>query len=791
MVTWDSKRVHELLQRPQRLLQVEPWRSAVRQHGGLTALYNQLRSVPLPREQQRLLDRVLAEPGRTVAYYADTLGIHVTTYHRYWRNVIQACSIALNQADEAESPAQRTVILPTMLTSFVGREAMLGSLQTMLEYGTRLITLTGVGGAGKTRLALELARRCADHVQHGVVFVALAHVDQAERVPVAIAQTLGIKETGTQTLEQHVFEVLRDQQLLLILDNLEQISGISEWLGTLLAAAPRLSVIATSRSTVRVYGEQVVHVPPLSVPDQPHNLVTISAAEAVRLFLERARGVDPHVHFNDDHMQAIAAICQHVDGVPLAVELAAARVRVLSPQALAQRIEQSLDVLSGGARNLPTRQQSVRDLMAWSYHLLAPHEQQAFAALSVWAEGWRLNAAAHVLGYAADSLKLLDLLTGLLDSSLIVRDANAPERWRMLHLVREYAQTQLDTQADADALRLKAMHWLVELAEESVNGLKGAEQQTWLDQLDQEQTNFQAALRWLIERHHAELAVRLGGALWQYWWMRGMFSAGRQLLEQVIAMWRDVAPAVQIRAWNGAGALACSQGDYPAAQQYFERCLTIQQELDDQRGMAMTRNNIGLIAVRSEDYELAQRLFHANIAIFADQHDTYSLAATLSNLGMVARYQADYATAQDLFEQSLAARQRLGNRWGIATSQTNLAMVAVQQGHYDHALKLYRESLALLAEVGEQDSIAECFEGLAGVFWGKHEAERAALLCGAADGLRASIATPRTPIDHVWFSAISAAVREQLGAGKFDQAWADGYSQSSDAVIELVNDKHF
>jgi predicted ATPase len=792
MIEWNAERVQDLLQHPQRILREEPWRSWVATRGGLSGMYTQMRALPLQHDQRRVLEALIDQPGESVTSYANTLGVHVTTYYRHLRRLIEALRDFLN-AEAARSTAvgPRLRNLPAVPTSFIGRTAELTAIEALLAGGTRLLTLTGLGGTGKTRISLHVAAKLTDQWRHGVVFVALATISGAEFVRSAIVQALGIKEVSGQPLETTLLEYLHDKHLLLVLDNFEHVIDAAPLVGSLLVAAPKLTILVTSRTVLHIYGEQTFVVPPLAAPNPAHlpSLDNLHESEAIRLFVARARAADASFALSPANAQAVAEICYRLDGLPLALELAAARTRLLPPAALLARLDQRLPVLTSGARDLPQRQQTLRDMMDWSYQLLAPIERDTFMRLSVWAGGWTLEAAAALLGVAPDELNLLETLTSLLDSSLIIRQPGADSRWTMLQIVREYARMQLEESGQALDVQRRHADYMANLAEIAAPELKSAQQEQWLARLEQEHDNARAALRWALEHSASSVALRLSGALWRFWWSHSYLSEGRSWLEQALALAGEDSAADRVRVLNGTGALAWSQGDYDPATRYFEQCLALQRAIGDTRGAAMTLNNLGLVAIKRADYTQATAFFSENLPIFRALGDEYSYAATLSNLGMVARYQGEYAQARQLFEESLAPRRALANRWAIAASLTNLGIVALYQHDYAQARELYHESLAILADLGEKESIAECLEGLAGVFVAQRQPDRAARLCGAAEALRAAIGAPLSPTDQALYTTIVQSARAALDPASFEQEWLAGQQLPLEAAIGVAMDQ--
>ena len=482
----------------------------------------------------------------------------------------------------------------------------------------RLLTLTGPGGAGKTRLSLHLAADLGAEFTDGAAFVPLADVTNPVLVPVAIASALDLGDTSGESPRDLVFEHLRDRHLLLVLDNFEQVMSAVPLVADLLSGCPRLRMVVTSRERLSLRGEQELPLPPLALPKIPPRLASddlsaeeasaaideIRRAEAVRLFVSRAQSVKPGFEITAANAAAVVEICARLDGLPLAIELAAARVRLLSPDALLARFDRRLDVLERGPRDLPARQQTMRDTIAWSYDLLDPDEQRLFTRLSVFAGGATLEAAAAVAGdpESGGEMADLDLIESLADKSLIQLVGDEP-RIRMLQTIRDFGQERLAESPERQDIERRHAEFFLALAEESEELLAGREQTRWLDLLEREQANLRAAIDWLRDEGQLEEALRLGGALWRFWWLRGDVDEGRHQLESLLAQTVTVAPAVRAKALNGAGVLAESRGDWDTATRFHQESLEISRRIGDQRGVAWSLNNLGVVAVSQGDYD--------------------------------------------------------------------------------------------------------------------------------------------------------------------------------------------
>jgi predicted ATPase/class 3 adenylate cyclase len=631
--------------------------------------------------------------------------------------------------------------VPHPATPLIGREREIAAARASLglvaagdvkpagdHQTARLLTLTGPGGAGKTRLSLHLAAELGAELTDGAAFVPLADVTNPVLVPVAIASALDLGDTSGESPRDLVFEHLRDRHLLLVLDNFEQVMSAAPLVADLLTSCPRLRVVATSRERLSVRGEQELPLPPLALPTVPPRLASdamgaeeasaaideIGRAEAVRLFVSRAQSVKPGFEITAANAASVVEICSRLDGLPLAIELAAARVRLLSPGALLARFDRRLDVLDRGPRDLPARQQTMRNTIAWSYDLLDPGEQRLFTRLSVFAGGATLEAAAAIAGDSESGNEMadLDLIESLADKSLIQLVGDEP-RIRMLQTIRDFGQERLAESPEGRDVAKRHAEFFLALAEESEELLVGREQTRWLDVLEREQANLRAAIEWLGGEGHLENALRLGGALWRFWWLRGDVDEGRQQLESLLAQTVTVAPAVRAKALNGAGVLAESRGDWDTATRFHEESLEISRRIGDQRGVAWSLNNLGVAAVSQGDYGRAQALLEENLAVAEDAEDMAGIATALNDLGLIAHSRHDLGQATALWTRSLVLFRALGDESHVARALNNLGTAAMGQGEYERAQSLLAESLALHRSVGDRQGVASTLNNLA------------------------------------------------------------------------------
>jgi predicted ATPase/class 3 adenylate cyclase/Tfp pilus assembly protein PilF len=636
--------------------------------------------------------------------------------------------------------------LPSEATSFIGRESAVGQVRERLAAeGTRLLTLTGPGGTGKTRLALRAATELADSYPDGVWFVHLAPVAQPDLVPAAIASALGVRETPGESIEATLRGYLQPKEMLLVLDNFEHVIEAAPRIASLLANAPGLRVLATSRAPLRISGEQEFAVPPLDLPPDggPISLEEVQLSEAVRLFVERARAVRPDFHLTADNVAAVVAICRRLDGLPLAIELAAARTRLLPPEAIVARLDSRLTLLTGGARDLPERQQTLRAAIAWSYDLLEPEEQALFRRLAVFAGGWTLEEA-EAIGAAEPALAIpiIDGLEILGDNSLVrqledLRHTRAYDpRFTMLQTIRAFALEQLAESGEEEKVRAAHAAVFSQLAGDAGPHLTGRDSVLWLDRLDADHDNFRAALSWFQERNDARQAVAMAAALWRFWWLRGHFTEGRGQLDTLLALptdgldWRTRAVAL-----DGAGVLAETQGDYARAEELHRNALALSREHNDAIGIARSLGNLGVIAFDRGDIEHAVTLLSESLVLAQDAADHQLIATALNDLGRVAHFRADYAQAEQHFRKSLGLRRQFAGESEIARSLHNLGVLALDRGDHAQARRLFEESLELQRAAGDTWGAAGAFSGLAEAMRGQGD------LAGAVPLLEQSVRT--------------------------------------------------
>jgi predicted ATPase/class 3 adenylate cyclase len=677
--------------------------------------------------------------------------------------------------------------LPSRLTSFVGRERETSEAKRALG-AARLLTLTGPGGCGKTSLALRVASEVlasdGEGFEDGVFFVALAPISDPGLVVSTIAQTLGVREVAGRPLLDSLKDALRDKRLLLVLDNFEQVLPAAPLVSDLLAGCPRLKILTTSRAVLRVSGEKDYPVPPLALPEAGGALAAdgVSRYPAVALFVERALDARPDFVVTDESAATAVEICTRLDGLPLAIELAAARVRLLPPQALLARLARRLPLLVGGARDLPARQQTLRDTIAWSYDLLDPDEQALFRQLGVFVGGFTLETAEATCVSPTTGVAFLDGVASLVEKSLLLQDEPHGEpRFRMLETIREYALDLLEARGEATETRRRhATHFLA-LAELAEPELQKARQAMWFNRLEREHDNLRAALRGSLESGDVELGLRLAAALGRFWEVRGFLSEGQHWLDRALALAasdpRPAPASARAAALSAAGTLAYIRSDHARADALLQDSLVLRRALGDRAGIATSLHNLSRVKFYQGDHDSAVGLCEESLALRRALADRRGVAMSLNTLGVIARNRGDQQAARALYEESLGLFRELGDKWGIGLLLNNLARVARDLRDWSWTGELCAESLGLFREVGDRHGLAWVLSNLAIVAQSRGAWPRAARLFGAVDALRETLDSSSlslSPAERGAYEAAVAAARATLGADAFAAAWAEG-----------------
>ena len=733
---------------------------------------------------------------------------------------------ALRETPSGVSPRGSVTNLPAPPTPLVGREPEVQAVKDLIgKESVRLVTLTGPGGVGKTRLALAVAGDLTGSFADGVSFVPLTESRDERQLVSKIAQTLGVRDSSTTSLLESVKQYLRKNSMLLLLDNFEQLIASAPLVTELLRCSPDLKICVTSREALRLSGEHEFPVRVLPFPDPERSVrpEELGAYGAVRLFVERAHAVNPGFALSAQNGRAVAEICARLDGLPLAIELAAARIKLFSPQALLARLQSRLALLAGGARDLPARQQTMRDAIAWSYHLLSTDEQALFRRLAVFAGGSTIPAAEAVCQPARNAL---EGLTSLVDKSLLSSEEqlDGEPRFQMLQTIREFGQEALGATGEAETLRERHADFFLTLALQIGPHLSDPSPETWLDRLEAEHDNLRAALEWLTARRQAEPGLRLAVSLWRFWDMRSYFREGRERLEQLLALPESrAATALRLKGLYAAGVLAETQGDYASGRRCFEEHLQINRAMGDTWGIANTLNNLGILALRQSDHAAASGLFEESFALWRELDNRPAMALSLSNLGNVAHAQGDHAGARALHEQSIAlfkelrdqqgvalglghlgdvaraqddpaaARalyreslglfQKLGNKWGAANVLTELGEVALDQEDTLFAHQVFEESLVLFGDLGDRRGLVRSLEGYAELAAHDGQAERAFRLAGAADALRQALGAPPAPADQARLEQRLRSARQKLGERASSELWREGRAMTIEQAL--------
>jgi predicted ATPase/DNA-binding SARP family transcriptional activator/DNA-binding CsgD family transcriptional regulator len=791
----ERKEFGEAIEALGRLVGEDPTREEA--HVGLMRLYALLgRRREALSQYERLRDTLIREFG--VEPEEATVRLH----EEIWAGTFPPAHSPLPVGfapGEPPSPAETAKHnLSLARTSFIGRERETLEVKRLLSM-TRLLTLTGAGGCGKTRLALKVASELAGAYPDGAWLVELGMLSEGELVPQAVSSALGVREEPGRPLTETLKDTLRARQMLLVLDNCEHlIEGVVHLVDALLGTCPRLRVLATSRETLNVADEVNWVVPSLTVPDSRQKASTaeqLEGYESVRLFIERARQRDPAFVVTPRNGQAVVEVCRRLDGIPLAVELAAARVGVLSAEQISSRLDHPLKLLTAGGRSASPRHRTLRATLDWSHELLDEPERELFGQLSVFAGGLTLEAAEAVgAGSGIGEDDVLDLLSRLVDKSLVVAEAGAQgaSRYRMLDPVRLYARERLEESGKAEEVRRRHASFFLALAEEAEPELRGPWQAAWVKKLEREQDNLRAAMAWLLgPSGELEEAARLGWALWLFWWVRGRFTEGRSWMEEALAKGSAMPAMARARALFVAGMMADGQADLRSAQPLIEEGLGLFRELGDKLGHACALGSAGLVEFGRGRNERGITLFEEAVDLFFEAGETFAAAFMLNFSAAVRLKEGSNARAKRLAEQALRVFREIGGKQGISVALYILAMVAQAEGDYERARRLLQEGIKPAAEVGDESNVAYCLQGLAALAASEGGVARAARLWGAAEALLESIeatAYAHAP-DHSLYQGQVSAARAELDEAAWQAAWAEGQAMTPEQAMEYALSK--
>lgn len=729
--------------------------------------------------------------------------------------------------------------LPVQLTSFVGREAEIRALGDQLKR-VRLLTLTGPGGVGKTRLALQVAAECSDQFAHGVWFIELAALSQPALVAQRVATTLGLQEPAGRTILEVLRDYLRDKDVLILLDNCEHLIDACAQMGdALLRAAPRLEILATSRQALGITGETVYPVPSLSFPGHDYlpgtvagddRVQALNQFEAVRLFIERARALQPSFTVNSANAAALVEICQRLDGIPLALELAAARVKGLTVEQIARRLEDRFRLLTTGSRTAMAHHQTLQATIEWSYSLLEDSERVLLQRLSVFAGGWTIEAAEQICaGETLEGGDVLDVLLRLVDKSLVVVEQQGQAaRYHFLETIHQFARDRFDASGKAGVERVRNRHleYFLDFVDEQDRTLRGAEQEETLASIDRELDNLRAALVWAAQSDNAEVELRLASGLWRYWRVRSYFSEGRDWLEKALRRSERASKGVRARAMLGAGSLANYQADYVRAGELLEQSLELHRELRDRSGTAYCLNLLSHGQMMLGDVAAAHRSLDESLTIFRALGDRRGMGYALYFLGALYEASDDSATALPILEESLTHLRATGDTWWVGNALIQLGWginrlgdparalqvfgkaleISVQfgdtrgqaralqysaeakcsQGEFLSARNQYREALKLLQAIGDKWWGTVAMEGLAYVAAQEDNARQVVLLLGAAEQMHETLGAPRLVAYRASYEWSLQRARELLNAHEFSSGWNEGRTLTFDEAIQIA-----
>lgn len=711
---------------------------------------------------------------------------------------LKAGNVSLETGTPVSPKEQRKDILksnlPVPITSFIGREREVEEVVRMVGKN-RLVTLVGSGGVGKTRLSIQAANKLLHKFKDGVWWVDLVGLNDNALIPPAVAQVAGVREVPNQPLLHTLSEYFRTRQVLLVLDNCEHlILGCAQFADQLLSACSNLKILATSREGLGLTGEQIWSVPRLSLPDSLHTLPINSLMhyEGIRLFVERASAVRSDFHLTEQNAPFVAQVCQQLDGIPLAIELAAARVKVLSVEQIAARLEDRFNLLTSGSRTAFARHQTLRAAIDWSYDLLSAGEQVLFRRLAGFAGGWTLEAAQAVCsGDGIEPEEVLNLLTHLVDKSLLLMSEHqGTARFQMLETIREYALRKFSESVEAMQVRSQHLEFFMNFAEGIEPRLHGAEQAMWLQRLDVEHDNLRAALDWSLTGGNLEAGMRLAGALWPFWDIYGYHLEGRAWLDRILPQATGLAttPSASARAkiLYVAGHLRERQGDFERARSHYTDSLALYRQLEEEAQVAVVLRGLGEIAQDQGELTSAKDYYEQSLNVFRSLDDVKGTSVALNHLATLALLSSDYERAAVLSSESLGMERKRRDNRTTAIALTTLGFALCGMGELDQAVTPFNEALALQTTLTEKRIAQYTLIGIALVAFTKGQTARAVRLFGAADALREMIGTPLPPSQQPLYEALVKSMRAELDETTFDALWAEGRGLTLQQAIDFA-----
>jgi predicted ATPase/tRNA A-37 threonylcarbamoyl transferase component Bud32 len=783
----------------------------------------------VPTELQRIISRAMAKRSEERYQRAADVQVDLKTLKR---NAETRTNMSAPTSEVHPKPSN----LPLGLTSFVGRDRQMADIKRLLGEN-RLLTLTGAAGCGKTRLALEAAWDLLDECPDSVWLVELAPLADPDLVPQTVAVALGLKEEPNRPLTKTLVDYLKGRNLLLVIDNCEHlISACAALVEVLLSACPRLRILATSREGLEITGEVIYHLSPLAIPrvDARPSLEELRQIEAVQLFVERASAVNNEFNLTEENAPAVAQICRRLDGIPLALELGAARVSVLPVEEIAIRLDDRFGLLIAGKKTGLPHHQTLRALIDWGYDQLSGAEQKLLCRLSVFAGDWTLDAAEVVCaGDGIEKGAVIGLHSSLVSKSLVEMEPDSGSetgkvRYRMLGTVQEYARERLAEEQGDEPVQRRHQDYFSALAQEAARQLTGPEQAAWVLRLEAEHDNLRLAIdRCLGVSPNVQLALKMAGDLGRYWYVRGRWGEGRTLLSEILArpdagertsarataldwtawlaywqgdferalalgqeglsIWQDVGDALgAAQALNNLGAVAQELGDYAKSRQYHEKSLAFRRQMGDRRAIAVSLHNLGELHLRQGNYAQARAAYEESLPLFREVGHLMGVADSLGSLGVVAEHQGDFAQARTYHEEALKNRRDRHDPMGISESLYNLGVLAERQGEYAEAHSYYAQSLTIRDELGDRMNIADSLEGFGTLAAACREQVRAARLLGAAKSLREEIGAPISPAKQEKLEKTVSLIRSVLSEQTFAKEWNQGRSMSLEQAIHYA-----
>ncbi len=736
--------------------------------------------------------------------FGDEKGKHqfiVTIPGKGYKFVADVKSSNDNDLSNSNSITNKNSLSPIIQNEFVRNDSIIGREQEIKDVkdllrneNVRLVTLTGAGGTGKTRLALAIAEELKAEFSDGTFFVELASATDTKLVVLAISQTLHIIESNEKTLVESIKEFLSERQILLVLDNFEQVVIAAPFVRELLAESSRIKILVTSRTTLQLNVEHEFLVSPLELPpkDSMFSTEKIDNYPAIELFYRRAKASRPNFILTDENISVVAQICRDLDGLPLAIELAAARINLLSPQAILERLENSLKLLTGGAKNLPERQRTMRSAIQWSYDLLEEDEKKLFRRLAVFSNGFTVEAAEYIGENAKSSLKteILDILNSLINNSLLFskEQTDGNMRLQMLEVVREFALEDLEINKEIEDLRQSHAEFFLSLAEEAEPLLYGEKGVEWLERLEKENDNFRSALAWGLNNEH-ETAARIAASLRFFWSSRSYYSEALNWSRAALSITENSLSEARAKLLQSTGFFLRICGEFESAKTFYEKCIEESRKLNNLILLNRATQGLGAIAVFQKDYNLAQFLYQESLAMSRMEDDKIQLAYVLGSLGDLEMCRRNYPSARKYLEESIQLFIESGNKSAQTIMYFNLGTIDYFENLYEDAVLNFTESLRIAKETHSKKIIFYALDGFAAIAAVYGNYEQSAKIAGAVDNLGQSIGNNLGPAEEIFRQSYLTKVRKALTEKTFAEFYEKGQTTALDEIYNLIEHK--